>query len=73
MDAEARDEWHKSLEKGDIPAISEANILSTFEQLHKSKGRSLSVVLSMFLKGYRGIIKRTHPVSLARRLSLTIW
>jgi hypothetical protein len=37
MDAQARDEWHKSLEKEDIPAVSEANILSTFEQLHQSK------------------------------------
>ena len=37
MDAEARDEWHKSLEKDDIPAISEDNILSTFRQLHQSK------------------------------------
>ncbi|EPN2805218.1 DUF4942 domain-containing protein [Serratia marcescens] len=38
MDAQARAEWHNSLEKEDIPAISESNILSTFEQLHKSKG-----------------------------------
>lgn len=37
MDAQARDEWHKSLEKDDIPAISEDNILSTFRQLHQSK------------------------------------
>lgn len=37
MDAQARDEWHNSLEKDDIPTISEANILSTFEQLHQSK------------------------------------
>ncbi|BBO63757.1 Uncharacterised protein [Serratia marcescens] len=37
MDAQARDEWHNSLEKDDIPAVSEANILSTFEQLHQSK------------------------------------
>lgn len=34
MDAQARDQWHKNLEEGDLPAISEANILSTFEQLH---------------------------------------
>ena len=73
MDAEARDEWHKSLEKGDIPAICEANILSTFEQLHKSKVRYLSVVLSTFLKRYRGIIKRTHPVSLVRKSSWMGW
>ncbi|WP_413481654.1 DUF4942 domain-containing protein [Serratia proteamaculans] len=38
MDAQARDQWYNSLEKDDIPAISEANILSTFEQLHQSKG-----------------------------------
>ena len=37
MDAQARDEWHKSLEKDDIPAISEENILSTFEQLNHDK------------------------------------
>lgn len=34
MDAQARDQWHKNLEEGELPAISEANILSTFEQLH---------------------------------------
>lgn len=37
MDAQARDQWHQNLEDGDLPAISEANILSTFEQLHQSK------------------------------------
>ena len=37
MDAQARDQWHKNLEEGDLPAISEANILSTFEQLHLNK------------------------------------
>lgn len=38
MDAQARDEWYNSLEKNDIPSITEANILSTFRQLHQSKG-----------------------------------
>ncbi|EGC1082614.1 DUF4942 domain-containing protein [Salmonella enterica] len=37
MDARAREQWYNSLEKDDIPAVSEANILSTFEQLHQSK------------------------------------
>ncbi|HEB6949983.1 TPA: DUF4942 domain-containing protein [Salmonella enterica subsp. enterica serovar Hvittingfoss] len=37
MDAQARDQWYRNLEGDDIPAISEANILSTFEQLHQSK------------------------------------
>ncbi|EAP1708111.1 DUF4942 domain-containing protein [Salmonella enterica] len=38
MDAQARDGWYNSLEKDDIPAISEENILSTFKQLHLNKG-----------------------------------
>lgn len=37
MDGQARDEWHKSLEKDDMPSISEYNILSTFEQLNHDK------------------------------------
>jgi hypothetical protein len=36
MDAEARSQGQKP-RKGDLPAISEANILSTFEQLHLNK------------------------------------
>lgn len=44
MDAQVRDEWHNSLEKDDIPAISEANIMSTFEQLHHKKAKFSSVV-----------------------------
>lgn len=38
MDAEARNQRYNSLEKDDIPAICEENILRTFKQLHQSKG-----------------------------------
>ncbi|WP_439412098.1 DUF4942 domain-containing protein, partial [Enterobacter ludwigii] len=38
MDAAAREQWYNSLEKDDIPAVSEENILNTFEQLHLNKG-----------------------------------
>ncbi|AYO39811.1 DUF4942 domain-containing protein [Serratia sp. P2ACOL2] len=51
MDAQARDQWYNSLEKDDIPAISEANILSTFEQLHQSKG-------DVFERGVINVFKR---------------
>ena len=37
MDAASRDEWERSLEQDNIPAITEENILSTFKQLHHSK------------------------------------
>ncbi|HEJ7994562.1 TPA: DUF4942 domain-containing protein, partial [Serratia liquefaciens] len=30
MDAQARDEWYKNLDEGELPAISEDNILATF-------------------------------------------
>ncbi|MBB9856097.1 DUF4942 domain-containing protein, partial [Escherichia coli] len=37
MDAQARETWYRSLEYDNFPEISEANILSTFEQLHQNK------------------------------------
>ncbi|EPC4489314.1 DUF4942 domain-containing protein [Serratia liquefaciens] len=37
MDAEAREQWYRNLEEGDLPAVNEDNILSTFEQLHLNK------------------------------------
>lgn len=37
MDAQAREQWQTNLEEGELPATSEANILSTFEQLHLNK------------------------------------
>ncbi len=37
MDAQARDTWYRSLEYDNFPEISEENILSTFEQLHRNK------------------------------------
>ena len=37
MDAQTRDTWYRSLEYDNFPEISEANILSTFKQLHQNK------------------------------------
>lgn len=34
MDVQARDEWYKNLDEGDLSEISVENILATFEQLH---------------------------------------
>jgi hypothetical protein len=50
MDAEARDEWQKPGERR-YPAISEDNILSTFEQLHQSKGEVFERGCSMSSRG----------------------
>lgn len=73
MDAQACDEWHNSLEKNDIPAISENNILSNFEQLNHDKQAVFERGVINVLKRYRGIIKRTHPVGLENRSSWMVW
>ncbi len=51
MDAQTRDEWHKNLDEGELPEISEDNILATFEQLHQSKGE-------VFERGVINVFKR---------------
>ncbi|ATF90981.1 DUF4942 domain-containing protein [Cedecea neteri] len=61
MDAQARDEWHKSLEKDDIPAISEDNILSTFEQLHQSKGEVFERGVINVFKGLSWDYRTNNP------------
>jgi threonine synthase len=66
MDAQARDQWYNSLEKEDIPAVSEANILSTFEQLHLNKGEVFERGSSTSLKGYRGITRPIVPAALVK-------
>ncbi|EJG2380271.1 MULTISPECIES: DUF4942 domain-containing protein [Klebsiella/Raoultella group] len=68
MDAQARDEWHKSLEKDDIPAISEDNILSTFEQLHKSKGEVFERGVINVFKGLSWDYKTNNPCYFGKKI-----
>ncbi|WP_368755477.1 DUF4942 domain-containing protein [Klebsiella oxytoca] len=68
MDAQARDEWHKSLEKDDIPAISEDNILSTFEQLHKTKGEVFERGVINVFKGLSWDYKTNHPCYFGKKI-----
>ena len=68
MDAQARDEWHKSLEKDDIPAISEDNILSTFEQLHQSKGEVFERGVINIFKGLSWDYKTNNPCYFGKKI-----
>lgn len=68
MDAQARDEWHKSLEKDDIPAISEDNILSTFEQLHKTKGEVFERGVINVFKGLSWDYKTNNPCYFGKKI-----
>jgi len=68
MDAEARDQWHKNLEEGDLPAISKANILSTFEQLHLNKMDVFERGIINVFKGLSWDYKTNSPCSFGKKI-----
>ncbi|CEE93598.1 conserved hypothetical protein [Xenorhabdus nematophila str. Anatoliense] len=68
MDAQARDQWHKNLEEGDLPAISEANILSTFEQLHLNKMEVFKRGIINVFKGLSWDYKTNSPCSFGKKI-----
>ncbi len=68
MDAQARDQWHKNLEEGDLPAISEANILSTFKQLHLNKRDVFERGIINVFKGLSWDYKTNSPCSFGKKI-----
>ncbi|GKP12815.1 DUF4942 domain-containing protein [Klebsiella pneumoniae] len=68
MDAEARSQWAKNLEEGDLPAISEANILSTFEQLHHNKQDVFERGIINVFKGLSWDYKTNNPCYFGKRI-----
>lgn len=68
MDAEARSQWAKNLEEGDLPAISEANILSTFEQLHHNKQDVFERGIINVFKGLSWNYKTNNPCYFGKKI-----
>lgn len=68
MDAQARTQWHQNLEEGDLPAISEANILSTFEQLHRSKDEVFERGIINVFKGLSWDYKTNSPCFFGKKI-----
>lgn len=68
MDAQARDQWYRNLEGDAIPAISEANILSTFEQLHQSKGEVFERGVINVFKSLSWDYKSNHPCKFGKKV-----
>lgn len=68
MDAQARDQWHKNLEDDDLPVISEANILSTFEQLHLNKMDVFERGIINVYKGLSWDYKTNSPCSFGKKI-----
>lgn len=71
MDAEARNQWYNSLEKDDIPAVCEANILSTFEQLHLNKGEVFERGVINVFKGLSWDFKSHSPCKFGAKIIVT--
>lgn len=63
----------QNLEGEDIPAVSEANILSTFEQLHQSKGEVFERGVINVFKGLSRTIRPIAPASSAQKSLLQDW
>lgn len=71
MDAQARDQWYNSLEKEDIPTISEVNILSTFEQLHQSKDEVFERGVINVFKSLSWDFKTNSPCKFGKKIIVT--
>lgn len=68
MDAEARSQWAKNLDEGDLPAISQANILSTFEQLHHNKHDVFERGIINVFKGLSWDYRTNNPCYFGKRI-----
>ena len=71
MDAQARNEWYNSLEKDDIPAISEENILSTFKQLHQGKNEVFERGVINVFKGLSWNYRSNSPCKFGKKIIVT--
>lgn len=71
MDAQAREQWYNSLEKEDIPAVSEENILSTFEQLHQSKSDVFERGVINVFKSLSWDFKTNSPCQFGKKIIVT--
>ena len=70
MDAEARSLWAKNLEEGDLPAINQVNILSTFEQLHHNKNEVFERGIINVFKGLSWDYKTNNPRCFGKKIIL---
>ena len=71
MDAAAREQWYNSLEKDDIPAVSEENIMSTFEQLHLNKEAVFERGVINVFKGLSWDYRTNSPCKFGAKIIVT--
>ena len=71
MDAEAREQWCQNLEECDLPTISEANVLSTFEQLHLNKMDVFERGIINVFKELSWDYKTNNPCSFGKKIIIS--
>ncbi len=71
IDAEARNHCYNSLEKDDIPEVSQENILNTFEQVHHSKGDVFERGAFNVYKGLSWDYKSNSPCKFRKKIIVT--
>ena len=71
MDAEAREQWRQNLEECDLPTISEANVLSTFEQLHLNKMDVFERGIINVFKELSWDYKTNNPCSFGKKIIIS--
>lgn len=71
MDAEAREQWRQNLEECDLPTISEANVLSTFEQLHLNKMDVFERGIINVFKGLSWDYKTNNPCYFGKKIIIS--
>lgn len=69
MDAQARDQWYRSLESKEMPVISEERIYySTFEQLHRDKGEVFERGIISLFKALSWDYKSNRPCRFGKKV-----
>ncbi|MEM6161944.1 DUF4942 domain-containing protein [Erwinia sp. P6884] len=71
MDAQARTQWYQNLEDCELPTISEANILSTFKQLHQSKADVFERGIINVFKGLSWDYKTNSPCYFGKKIIIS--
>ncbi|CNE32668.1 DUF4942 domain-containing protein [Yersinia intermedia] len=71
MDGQARDQWYRNLEGDNIPAVTQDNIYSTFEQLHQQKDEVFERGVINLFKGLSWHYKTNTPCRFGKKVIMS--
>lgn len=71
MDAEARRKWDEAINEGNVPELTEGNVLATFEQLHAQRGDLFERGVIACFKRLSWHYKTNMPQKFGKRIVIT--